>query len=79
MPAPQEPYENTAYFPTSSRIINSQGEDPLLQLKYYDIVIILDDSWSMRNTDKGSTISRWDQVSDGSPPPPHTCHRRGWR
>ena len=81
MPVPQKPYEDTAYFPTPSQIpapTDSRGEDPLQQLKYYDIVIVLDDSGSMTETDQGSTICRWDQVSDGSLPP-HTCYGRGRR
>ena len=72
MPAPQKPYESAAYSPSPSRIqapTKFQGEDPLQQLKYYDIVIILDDSWSMTEIDRGSTISRWEQVCDGTLPP----------
>jgi len=76
MPVPQKPYDGPAHLPIPSPIqapTNSQGEDPLRQLKYYDIVIILDDSWSMTKTDKHATKSRWNQVSDGSLPLPHTA------
>ena len=56
-------YTTPVYFPP---LVG--GEDPLLPLKYYDIVMILDDSYSMTKTDNPDKISRWDQVSDGSLP-----------
>ena len=79
---PEKPYDYAAYISTLGPIgatTNSQGEDPLRQLKYYDIVIILDDSWSMTETDKGATKRRWDQVSNNSLPPLHARYRRGRR
>ena len=79
MPTPEKPFDDAAYLAGLSEIEipkNSRGEDPLQQLKYYDIVIILDDSWSMTRRDKGAAKSRWDQVSDGSLPPPHAYYRR---
>jgi hypothetical protein len=67
MSAKQKPYEGPAYFPTPGRIHapkDSRGEDPLQQLKYYDIVIILDDSFSMTKTDKSAATCRWNQAWD---------------
>jgi len=69
-----------AYSPNKGSDYNEGATDskmpvprkPLRQLKYYDIVIILDDSWIMTKTDEHATKSRWDQVSDGSLPPPHS-------
>ena len=66
IPEPHELRADTFYNPA-----DYGGEDPLLPLKYYDIVIILDDSHSMTARDNPQGISRWDQVSNGSV---HTTH-----
>ena len=74
-PVPHKPHPHAVYFPTPSQIhasTDSSGEDPLQALKYYDIVIILDDSHSMTKADNLQNISRWNQVSNRSLP--HRTH-----
>jgi hypothetical protein len=64
-PASPEIYPYAVYRPeqilTSKK---SNGEDPLLELKRFDITIILDDSLSMTIADNPGGRSRWDQVSN---------------
>ena len=61
-------------FPIPAQInspLDSSKEDPLLALKNFDIVIVLDDSRSMLQSDHIGGRTRWAQVSDGSTLSPH--------
>lgn len=69
-PASPGTYPYAVYRPEQIRTSkNSNGEDPLLELKHFDLALILDDSLSMVIADNPGGRSRWDQVSDS---------RRGW-
>lgn len=71
-PASHNTRTSAARIPAPDRIhipTGSKEEDPLLALKNYDIVIILDDSFSMTIADNVYKRSRWDQVSSDSVPP----------
>ena len=73
LPAP-EPYVGDFRFPIPAQInppLDSNKEDPLLALKNFDIVIVLDDSRSMLQSDHIGGRTRWAQVSDGSAPSPY--------
>lgn len=70
MPMPGTTHTGMAHFPTPAinhTPVDPRGEASLRMLVGYDIVIILDDSYSMLNVDQGCTKSRWDQVSNLSP------------
>lgn len=72
--APPKIRPDAAYPPAPTQVhgpVQSYGEDPLLPLKNYDMVIILDDSGSMMIADNRSGVSRWEQVCDSALPP--TC------
>jgi len=80
MPEPEKSQTATAHFPTPDLIhrrMDSNGEDPLLALLPYDIVVVLDDSYSMTMADKMANKTygeiRWNQVSN-DPPPPLSTH-----
>lgn len=67
MPMPETTHTGMSHFPTpvaNNALVDSMGEASLQMLVGYDIVIILDDSYSMLSRDKSSEKTRWDQVSN---------------
>lgn len=81
-PLPPKVHTDVALYPAPSEIHSpggSGGEDPLLALRNHDIVLVMDDSYSMTLVDNPGGRSRWDQVSNGStPPPPHMGTLSSW-
>jgi hypothetical protein len=66
MPVPGATHTGMVDFPTphSHGPVDSTGESPLLMLAKFDIVVILDDSYSMVTKDIGARSTRWEQVSN---------------
>jgi len=67
MPMQETTHTGMAHLPTpvvDNTLVDSKGEASLQMLIGYDIVIILDDSYSMLDRDTPGGKTRWDQVSN---------------